>query len=224
MTFVIAPVSADAERRVAQIVGQFDAANEDSRFPDLGHPYYHAVDVRLHAYSDVSRWALIVEAVGYNPRGGNLFDVLHVFSNCLTCGSPGFEDQDVLPRVDNFADVQGQAERYRGAVPVLVRGHRLEIVAPTGTPLRDVFRLLVPAHRELLLAEESELRGRIPADLPEILRLDEWHQPDAFGPRPSGTQTYRLLAEVLATADPARYRPTRPSNTHWSNWPQSGSL
>jgi uncharacterized protein DUF7003 len=75
-----------------------------------------------------------------------------------------------------------------------------------------------------MLAEESELRRRIPADLPEVLRLDEWHQPDIIDRQPSETETYRLLAEVLATANPTRYRPTLPPNTHWSNWPDSGSL
>ncbi|WP_433353166.1 DUF7003 family protein [Micromonospora saelicesensis] len=36
---------------------------------------------------------------------------------------------------------------------------------------------LVPDHRELLLADEVELRRRIPADIPEIIRLDQWHHP-----------------------------------------------
>lgn len=221
---VTAPLPAEAERQVSQILGQFDWASAEFRFPDLGHGYYYAVDARLHAYSDAGRWALIVEAVGYSPRGGNLFDVLHVFSNSLTSGSPGFENEDFLPRVDNFVEVEGEAETYREAVPVVVRGHSLDVTAPAGTRLEDVFRQLIPAHRELMLAEESELRRRIPADLPEVLRLDEWHQPDIIDRQPSETETYRLLAEVLATADPTRYTPTLPPNTHWSNWPDSGSL
>jgi hypothetical protein len=217
-------LTAEAERLVGEILDQFDSANADSRFPDLGHVYNFAVDARLHAYSDASRWALIVEAVGYNPRGGNLYDVLHVFSNRLTTGRPGFENEDFLGLVDNIEEVEGEAEIYRDAAPIVVKGHSLAVTAPAGTRLEDVFRKLTPAHRELLLAEESELRRRIPADLPEVLRLDEWHQPDIVGHQPSDSETYRLLAEVLATADAARYRPTLPPNTHWSNWPDSGSL
>ncbi|MFE9657867.1 DUF7003 family protein [Micromonospora sp. NPDC006431] len=38
-------------------------------FPDLGHGYYYAVDARLHGYLNVGQWALIVETVGYSPRG-----------------------------------------------------------------------------------------------------------------------------------------------------------
>jgi hypothetical protein len=47
------------------------------------------------------RRALIVEAVGYSPRAGNLIDVLHVFGNCLTEGHPGYDSGDFLERIDN---------------------------------------------------------------------------------------------------------------------------
>ncbi|WP_285788144.1 hypothetical protein [Micromonospora sp. NBRC 101691] len=41
---------------------------------------------------------------------------------------------------------------------------------------------------------------------------------------PSDIETYQQIGEVLATADPSRYQPTLPGNTHWSNWPWSGAL
>jgi hypothetical protein len=217
-------LSAEAERLVSEILDQFDAASREFRFPELGHGYYFAVDARLHAYSDANRWAMIVEAVGYSPRGANLYDVLHVFSNSLTTGRPGYENEDFLALVDNFEEVEGETETYRGAVPIVVKGHSLTVAAPAGTRLEHVFRELRPVHHELLLADESELRRRIPADLPEVLQLDEWHQPEIVSRQPSESETYRLLAQVLATADASRYRPTLTPNTHWSNWPESGSL
>jgi hypothetical protein len=78
-------------------------------------------------------------------------------------------------------------------------------------------RRLVPAHRDVLLADEQELRARIPEDVPEVLRLDQWHQPDLFEQPPSASEVYRLVAEVITTGDVARYRPTLAPNTHWSN-------
>src|SRR6478672_27633 len=89
------------------ILSQLDRSAADFTFPDLGHGYYFAIDSRLHAYSDVDRWAMIVETVGYNPRGG---DVLHVYGNCLTDGQPGFENEDFLGRIDNFAEVEDEDE------------------------------------------------------------------------------------------------------------------
>ena len=155
--------------RVAEILDQLDAAAETFVFPDLGHGYHYAVDARLHAYGDAQRWALMVEVVGYSPRAGNLDDVLHVFGNCLTEGEPGFGNHDFLPRIDNWDEIEDpdQPETYRGN-PIVVRGQSIALTAKPGEELVDVLRRLVPDHRELLLADEAELRRRIPPDIPEI--------------------------------------------------------
>ncbi|MCF0092647.1 hypothetical protein [Micromonospora sp. MH99] len=212
--------------RSGEILDQLDAAAEDFRFPDLGHGYYFAVDARLHAYRDADRWALIVETLGYSPRAGNLIDVLHVFGNCLTTGQPGFGNEDFLSRIDNWDEIEDvdEPEIYCGN-PIEVRGRRIAVAAEPGEELFDVFRRLVPEHRELLLADDVELRRRIPADLPEIMRLDRWHHPDLVQDTlPSRSTTFRQLADVLATGDASRYAPDLPPNTHWSHWPESGTL
>ncbi|MDO7883849.1 hypothetical protein Q5H89_00635 [Hymenobacter sp. CA2-7] len=49
--------------------------------------------------------------------------------------------------------------------------------------------------------------------------LEAWEQH-----RPSSYETWPQLAQVLATGDVSYYRPTLPPNTHWRNWPESGSL
>ncbi|MGW6915855.1 DUF7003 family protein [Kitasatospora sp. NPDC054939] len=108
---------------------------------------------------------------------------------------------------------------------MLVRGTAPAVDAGSGTPLAEVFRRLVPEHRALLLADEAELRSRIPADLPVLLRLDAWHQPDDFAETPpSEHEGFRMIAEVLDSGDPTRYRPTVPANTHWPHWPEAGTL
>ena len=43
-------------------------------------------------------------------------------------------------------------------------------------------------------------------------------------PRPSSYETWQQIAKVLITGDTSYYRPMLESNTHWSNWPESGSL
>jgi hypothetical protein len=208
---------------VAWILAQLDEAAAGFGFPDLGHPYYYAIDARLHGYADDGRWAMVVETVGYNPRGRDVLDVLHTFGNCLTSGKPGFEEEDFRHRIDNFEEVEDDPETWSGS-DVVVRGHRLHVDGRPGEDLWEVFRRLVPDHRGLLLADEAELRRRIPHDIPEILRLDAWHQPDVYETKPSESEAYRLVAEALSTRDPGRYRPTEEPNTHWSNWPDSGGL
>ncbi|WP_433535614.1 DUF7003 family protein [Micromonospora sp. CA-249363] len=212
--------------RPADILEQLDAAAEEFRFPDLDNGYYYAVDARLHAYRDAVRWALIVETVGYSPRAGNLTDVLFVFGNCLTSGVPGTNSGDFLDRIDNWDEIEDpdEPETYRGG-PLVLRGQNITVAGESGEDLIDVLRRLVPRHRELLLADERELRRRIPVDLPEVLRLDEWHHPDlAGGARPSQSETFRQIADVLASGDLRLYAPRAWPNTHWSHWPESGSL
>jgi hypothetical protein len=105
-----------------------------------------------------------------------------------------------------------------------MRGVMLPVAGLEGEELSAVFRRLVPEHRSLLLATEEELRCRIPTDLPEVVMLEQWHQPRLHDQKPSESEVFQQLATVFATADPARYRPTLPPNTHWSNWPESGAL
>lgn len=209
-----------------QVLEQLDAAADEFVFPDLGHRYYDGVDARLHAFSDGTRWAHVIDTVGYDPRAGNVVDVVHTFSNCLASGTPGPVNGDFHDRIENMdlIEDEDEPETYRGDVPLVVRGRPIPVDARAGEDLVNVFRQLVPEHRDLLLADDAELRRRIPADLPLVLRLDEWHHPDPFDQRPSTAEVFVQLAQVLSTVDTERYRPTLPPNTHYSNWPQSGSL
>lgn len=42
--------------------------------------------------------------------------------------------------------------------------------------------------------------------------------------RPSSYETWQLIAKVISQSNPALYKPTLKPNTHWKNWPESGSL
>ncbi|MFD9126954.1 DUF7003 family protein [Kitasatospora sp. NPDC059571] len=208
----------------SSILGQFDLCADRAEFPDLDNGYAYPVDGRIHLFGDTARWAVVVELLGYNPRAGGLVDVMHCYGNCLTRGEPGYGD--FLDRVENMAELDPEGtETYGGRAPVVVRGTALPVDAVAGTPLYEVFRRLAPAHRPLLLADSAEVRAAVPSDLPELLRLDEWNQPeDLWEVPPSRHETFRLIAEVLDSADPARYRPTLPPNSHWSHWPDAGTL
>jgi hypothetical protein len=42
--------------------------------------------------------------------------------------------------------------------------------------------------------------------------------------RPSSYETWQQLAKVIVTHNPVHYKPTVKPNTHWANWPNSGSM
>ena len=197
-----------------QFLDQIDASAQDFTFPFLDHGFYSAIDVRLHVYRDDKHWAVVIETVGFNPKARSVTDALTGYG--VRVGSQ-------LNRVENIEALMDADENYLGGVPIRVRGKDLAVDGSAGEYFAEVVRELVPEHRDLLLADESELRALIPPDLPEILRLEAWHHPDVLVERPSREETFQLVAKVLDSGNPHDYRPTQAPNTHWSNWPESGN-
>src|SRR5262245_49550767 len=88
----------------------------------------------------------------------------------------------------------------------------------------DLARFLAFEYVDLCRATDTEKRLCLPRDLPEIMTVDEWHhrcyyyynngsEKELMGDAPSTYETFPLLAEVLATGDPSRFRPTLPTRS-----------
>lgn len=52
----------------------------------------------------------------------------------------------------------------------------------------------------------------------------EYNQNQYQDNRPSSYETWQMIAKVIATGHTSYYKPTLEANTHWKNWPESGSL
>ena len=103
--------------------------------------------------------------------------------------------------------------------------HGIELVEPDRMRAFEVCRYLADIERDLVLATPEERRTHVPPELEEILVLDEWHHPDTVtGEVASQTASFRSIARVLATGDLDAYDASEPGNTHWSNWPDGGTL
>ncbi len=258
------------------ILSQLDQCATALRFPTLDNGYLYLADVRLSAYRDEKRWAVIIETLGHNARASgtqSFSNSLYCFGNCLK-GKPGLDnDSWVYPMSDgpdgplldeaNSLNEGAKSLRIREAVvrinretAFLVgkkigrkfdienwRAHALRQKEPVRKNLldaaqrmaespvdadfagRDLLRSLLPEYRAGLLATDGELEKHLKAKVPLVLRLDEWHHPDvSAGELPSNSEAFKMIAEVLATGDASRYKPTQEPNTHWSNWPMGGDL
>jgi hypothetical protein len=229
-----------------EILDQLDACAQNFTFPMLDNGYVYLGDTRLSSYRDDKRWAIIIEILGYHVRAGNhdgLHNCLHCFGNCLK-RAPGTANEDFLfvtedgPESPTFDDEHGwyiredaKTIRIRELiVPLKLSQEQLaekeiDLVEAPQITGAELMRSLLPEYRELLLATEEELRGRIQPELPLILRLDEWHHPDlAAGELPSESKTFQMISEVLVTGDASRYCPVDKPNTHWMNWLEGGTL
>lgn len=229
----------------SDILGQLDDCAIKFDFPMLDNGNVAPVDVRLHAYTDKSRWAIIIEDLGFHVRAGGhdgVTNCLYYFGNCLY-RKPGSALADfVFPTSDAPGEPTFQEEinmflrEPKGHVGVrdkLIsfdctpeKLSEKDIVEtdeqPTGT---ELMRSLVTEYRELFFATEQELRRQIPADLPMVLQIESWHHPDLAGDElPSANETFQHIAKVLCLGDKNKYTPTLQANTHWSNWPDGGTL
>jgi hypothetical protein len=118
-------------------------------------------------------------------------------------GIRGFAWQ--LPSLDEFARVGVNLEQ-----PPQVRTF-------------EVCRFLSEVAREQLLATYQDRRISVLPDMTQLLQLEEWHHPNlAGGDRARSSETFRQLAQVLATCDVGLYCPSQPANTDWQNWPEGG--
>ncbi len=87
----------------------------------------------------------------------------------------------------------------------------------------ELLRLIAPRHRHLFFATEAEIVERIGESMPLLLRLNEWLHPEGIEMETLGqSESFQMIAEVIANDDPSLYQPTLPPNTHWSNWPNAG--
>ena len=91
--------------------------------------------------------------------------------------------------------------------------------------LFELSRYLAGQYRDEVLCAKEERRISILPEMNQILQLEEWPHPDLVNDEmPSETESFRMLAEVLVTGDVSRYSPSAPANTHWSHWPDGGTL
>jgi hypothetical protein len=149
------------------------------------------------------------------------------FSEKFAAGTARLID---LPLRGRMVQVPGTLEEFQKLVPdILTRAY------PRGLQIRDLARYLAYAYPDLYRATDTEKRMHLPSDLPYLMMIDQWHHRSfayyrnvaparPIGDAPSSYETYCLIAEVLATRDSARYGPTLAANSHWSNWPNAGSL
>lgn len=120
--------------------------------------------------------------------------------------------------------------RIRGATHTLPEigtyaDHDIHLGSSPRVATFELCRYLADVARDEVLATPAERRVSVLPGLQELLVLDAWNHPDiVMGERPSRSETFQQLAEVLVHSDGRRYRPSLAPNTHWRNWPGGGQL
>jgi Family of unknown function (DUF7003) len=235
---------AKARYTAEEVLRQLDDCAREYDFPMLDNAYVYPGDVRLNAFRDDRRWAVLIEDLGFHYRAGlpdGIYTAVYHYGNCVR-GELGMSD-DIFANLRWPGDVD-EDEGEWGVVPpslteVLIRGQpvsvprdkrtfaakKIKVSDPRRLEGQALLRVLLPEHRLALLCTEEELRRCILADLPRLATLDAWYHPDlSHDELPSHTQTFRQLARVLVSGNPNELLLTERPNTHWKNWPAGGTF
>jgi len=133
------------------------------------------------------------------------------------------EDSELV--AENITEIVVRGKHYPNPPWYEYTHYGIELDRAPRVQIFELCRFLAAVARDEVLATPEERRTSVLPDMVEILRLEEWHHPDiANDERPSSSQTFQQLADVLVSGDTTKYLPLQPSNTHWRNWPEGGTL
>ena len=236
------------------ILRVLDLCASNYSFPMLDNGYIYLATTRLSLFRSESDWAVTTEVFGFSPRAGVPDLCIATFASSLINRKEPKDYVNIeawrayLDRQPNnesifINPIEGEDWIFEealmtGASHVLLRGHLIslppldaylklgiELQDPKSPMVYEFCRWLAATHRDQVLATEAEQRHHLPDSMIKIMQLDDWHHPDTVtGEVPSETETFRQLAEVLVSGDLSQYKPSEPPNTHWSNWPDGGTL
>lgn len=224
------------------------ASSKSGSFIWLNDIYSYLIGCRLNVFrGDDEKWAILLEKIGFNPRVGNVVLSFYCYGNCLKGTDKNYSKEILLideQSVDETFDVdilQPEAEYWsvRGKIvrlehnkeEYLKAGITLNEYEPESICIEEAARFLYVKHTSIFNATEEELTAVIPEGLNKILVLDEWFHKDfnamdieeLNSSKPSSYETWQLIADIIDKLDPSLYKPSLKPNTHWSNYPDSGT-
>jgi hypothetical protein len=214
-------------------------------FPHFGT--FYPVDVRLSVYRSDQSWGIIIETLVFDD-GPTRHDCIRSLAFCygsdlpeapgvryrqarLTDDGPSgplFDPADILGHV-----ISPSATDMRVRETIIPVTTDSTAYAQAGIKLRDpprilgfeLLRLVLPRYRRLFFSREGELTDWLGCRMTLFLRLDEWRHPDnEREEKPHDSESFQMIAEVIAANNPNLYCPTERPNTHWKDWPNAGTL
>jgi hypothetical protein len=219
--------------------------NEYRLWPSLSA--WYPIDVRLSVYREEQQWAIFMETLTFNqqrighescitglycfgdevpPSAGPDYSELHVTKDGPS--GPLFDSSEFMQHHVSLAATD-MTIRDR-VVPITTNpaeyaASDIRLEEPPRIWGYELLRLIAPRYRRLFFATEAEIVERIGQPMPLLLRLDEWLHPDGIDMEMLGqSESFQMIAEVIANDDPCLYQPTLLPNTHWSNYPMAGEI
>lgn len=212
------------------ILSCLDKAANNWDFPGFDNMNYDMVTARLTGFRNDEDWALTIEQVvsWYSLNGVEPVLMVFAFGSRLLINEPFVT---YFPVKYPLGELEDNQEDIPESISVMIRGEQFTIDSnevERNPHLSDYIDFdliihLVDRYRAKILATQTEFREIVPAQLTQIIQLDNWHHPDVYNPNsefsmPSKTKSMQMIAQVLAFGKPELYQPCEENNVDWRKW------
>jgi len=191
----------------------------------LSNANYDVVSARLTGFKSDKGWAIFLEKLVSWPAAQGIM-LLTYASGSILDGYIG----SYAPSIEiNFSDYEidddGELILHED-IDICIRNMTLQIKSSDVPILAskefdyNLLLYLLPDYREFMLHTDAELQLYLKGTTKQkVIQLDNWYHDANWELKPSETEVYQLLAEVLVAGDRKAYKPTESPNTNsWLNF------
>lgn len=211
------------------ILSCLDKDTGNLNFPGFDNMNYDMVTARLTGFRNENDWVLTIEQIvsWYSLNGVEPVLMISAFGSNLLINEPFVTYGPVRYPFNELQKYEDIPE----SILVIIREEKLIVNSSEverNPYISDYFDFdlmiyLVNRYRTKILATETEFREIVPAQLTQIIQLDNWHHPDVYNPSsefsmPSKTKSMQMIAEVLVSGNPELYKPCEENNVDWRKW------
>ncbi|MGF1676970.1 MAG: hypothetical protein ACFCUV_25295 [Rivularia sp. (in: cyanobacteria)] len=215
---------------IEDILNCLDKAASSLDFPGFDNINYDMVTARLTGFRNDEDWALTIEQIvsWYSFNGVEAVLMIHAFGSRILINEPFVT---YFPVKYPLGELKIDDEEIPESLSVIIREEQFIINSSQvqrNLHLSDYIDFdlmvhLVNKYRSNLLATETEFRGIVPAELSQIIQLDNWHHPDVYNPNsefsvPSRTKSMQMIAQVLVSGNSELYKSSEDDNVDWEKW------
>lgn len=227
----------------SQILDYLDSCE----FPMLDNGYYYHADQQLKIYRNETDWLMILQVIQYHNHCYSIdgfTTITYKYGSAVSADQSFRDDSFFFPVPEQEREVfLDDEEDYSSKLNPLVDQIKIDdtYIPLEHDPMKylakgieleskekirpwEVLRYITPEYSHLLWQTREQLA--IPANYKEEITFSNWEHPDNIDTNMSDMKSFQEIAKCLALNLPFEKEKidTKDSNTHWSNWPDGGTL
>ena len=183
---------------------------------------------------DISIYTIASKLIDRNSKDN--YVTVEAYNNYLL-NNPHNELRSIYPIANNEWQNQDEPDYVNvGSVCTL---RNLDVTVPNSASFLEVgiqleeqipqsfefCRYLASRHHDLVLCTEKERRISVAPEMELLVQSGEWVHPDISGDEPpSASKTFKDAALAITSGSTEKFTLCENPNSHWSNWPDAGTL